>query len=136
MTVVVWIFALIAAAVHVLVFCWETLLFTRPGVHSGVFAIPTADVPPVRLWAFNVGFYNLFLAGGLVAGVIAWSTGSGTVGRTLIMLRLPVHVPGRHRLVHLGPAGHESPQRKGRRWGHLSEHAPADRPDRRVAMSR
>jgi len=29
MTVVVWIFALIAAAVHVLVFCWETLLFTR-----------------------------------------------------------------------------------------------------------
>ena len=84
MTVVVWIFALIAAAVHVLVFCWETLLFTRPGVHSGVFAIPTADVSPVRLWAFNVGFYNLFLAGGLVAGVIAWSTGSATVGRTLI----------------------------------------------------
>jgi putative membrane protein len=59
-TVVVWIFALLAAAVHILAFVWETLLFQRPAVHQGVFAIPTADVPPVRLWAFNVGFYNLF----------------------------------------------------------------------------
>lgn len=84
MTVVVWIFALIAALVHALAFSWEVVLFNRLSVHSGIFAIPTADVPPVRLWAFNVGFYNLFLAGGLVAGVIAWATGSVTVGRTLV----------------------------------------------------
>jgi putative membrane protein len=58
MTVVVWIFALVAAVVHLLAFAWETLLFQRPSVHEGVFAIPTADVPPVRLWAFNVGFYK------------------------------------------------------------------------------
>jgi len=85
MTVLVWISALVAAAVHVLVFCWETVLFRRTSVHSAVFAIPTADVPAVRLWAFNVGFYNLFLGGGLVAGVIAWSTGYVTVGRTLVL---------------------------------------------------
>jgi putative membrane protein len=61
-TVVVWIFAFVVAVVHLLAFTWETLLFQRPGVHQGIFAIPTADVASVRLWAFNVGFYNLFIA--------------------------------------------------------------------------
>jgi putative membrane protein len=84
-TVVVWIFALVAAAVHLLAFAWETLLFRRPGVHDGVFAIQTADVPPVRLWAFNVGFYNLFIACGLVGGVIVWMNGNEAVGRALVI---------------------------------------------------
>jgi putative membrane protein len=84
MTLVVWIFALLAAVVHVLAFVWETILFSRPGVHSGVFSIPTADVPAVRLWSFNVGFYNLFLAAGMVAGVIIWAMGDQRLGRGLI----------------------------------------------------
>jgi putative membrane protein len=84
-TVVVWIFALVTAVVHLLAFAWETVLFQRPGVHEGVFAIPTADVPPVRLWAFNVGFYNLFIACGLVAGVIVWLNGDEAVGRALLV---------------------------------------------------
>ena len=46
MTVVVWVFALVAAAVHVLAFTWEVVLFERPGVHQGVFRIPTSDGPP------------------------------------------------------------------------------------------
>jgi putative membrane protein len=85
MTVVVLIFALVTAAVHLLAFAWETVLFQRPGVHQGVFAIPAADVPPVRLWAFNVGFYNLFIACGLVGGIIVWMTGSEAVGRALVI---------------------------------------------------
>ena len=85
MTVVVWIFALLTALVHITAFAWETLLFQRPGVHHGVFAIPTADVRPVRLWAFNVGFYNLFIACGLIVGVIAWMTGNETTGRALVV---------------------------------------------------
>ena len=85
MTVVVWIFALLTALVHITAFAWETLLFQRPGVHQGVFAIPTADVRPVRLWAFNVGFYNLFIACGLIVGVIAWMTGNETTGRALVV---------------------------------------------------
>lgn len=84
MTIVVWVFAAIAAAVHILVFVWESLLFERPAVHSGVFAVPGSDVPAVRLWSFCVGFYNLFLALGLVVGVVAWAIGSETVGRTLV----------------------------------------------------
>ena len=39
MIVVVWIFALLTAVVHIVAFTWETLLFHRPGVHQGVFAI-------------------------------------------------------------------------------------------------
>ena len=42
-------------------------------------------MPAVRLWAFGVGFYNLFLACGVVAGVIAWGAGDEAVGRALVI---------------------------------------------------
>jgi putative membrane protein len=85
MTVVVWVFALAAAILHILVFVWEALLFQRPGVHQRIFSVPRADVPAVRLWAFGVGFYNLFLGCGTIAGVIFWGTGNESVGRTLVI---------------------------------------------------
>ena len=85
MTLVVWIFALLAALVHIIVFIWEVALFERVGVHKGVFAIPTAAVPATRLWSFNVGFYNLFLGCGMVAGVVAWASGRTLVGQTLVV---------------------------------------------------
>jgi putative membrane protein len=84
-TVVVWIFALLTALVHITAFVWETVLFQRPGVHQGVFAIPTGDVGPVRLWAFNVGLYNLFIAGGLVVGLIGWMNGDEAISRALVI---------------------------------------------------
>lgn len=89
MTVVVWAAALVSAAVFVLVFVWESVLFTRPGVHKGIFAVESDDVPVVRLWAFGVGFYNLFLGVGAAAGVALWATSdpgaAQTVGRTLVV---------------------------------------------------
>ena len=83
MTVVVWIFALLAAAIHIVVFACEAFLIERPSVHEGVFGLPY--VPAVRVWAFGVGFYNLFLGCGMVVGVIAWMTGNETVGRALVI---------------------------------------------------
>jgi len=85
MTPLVWVFALLAAGLHVLVFVWEALAFQRPAVHQRIFFTPTADVPAVRLWAFGVGFYNLFLACGTIAGVAAWSGGNETIGRALVI---------------------------------------------------
>jgi putative membrane protein len=85
MTLVAWVFALVGAGVHLLAFAWEVLLFERPGVYRGVFGIPTADLPAARLWAFNVGFYNLFLGCGAVAGVILWVAGNDVAGRTLVL---------------------------------------------------
>jgi putative membrane protein len=54
-------------------------------VHEGIFRIPGGDVPAAHLWAFNVGFYNLFLASGAIAGVILWWAGQDTPGRTLVV---------------------------------------------------
>lgn len=85
MTIVAWVFALIAAGIHILVWAWEGLLIHRPFVHQGVFGVPASDLPAIRLWAFGLSFYNLFLGLGLVLGVGAWATGSVVVGRTMVV---------------------------------------------------
>lgn len=85
MIVVAWIFGLLAAVAHMLAWAWESLLIERPSVHRGVFGIRTEDVPAIRLWSFNVGFYNLFLGLGMVTGVVLWATGAVAVGRTLVV---------------------------------------------------
>lgn len=85
MTAVVWVFALIAALIHIVVFAWESLLIERRGVHEGIFSVPAEDLPAIRLWTFGLGFYNLFVGLGLVAGVVAWASGQETVGRTLVV---------------------------------------------------
>jgi putative membrane protein len=85
MNVLAWVLALFAAAVHILVWAWEALLIGRPAVHQGVFGVPTEDVPAIRLWAFGVGFYNLFLGTGMVVGVGLWAAGSVVAGRTLVV---------------------------------------------------
>ena len=85
MTTVVWVFALLTAAIHLAVFVLEALVIERPAVHQGVFSVPTADVPAIRLWAFGVGFYNVFIGCGLVTGVALWAAGDETAGRTLVI---------------------------------------------------
>ncbi|MFC9557076.1 DUF1304 domain-containing protein [Rhodococcus sp. NPDC056960] len=76
---------LVAAGVHLLAFVWESFLFRRPSVHEGIFRIPDSDVHAAHLWAFNVGFYNFFLAAGAAAGVVLWWAGQDTPGRTLVI---------------------------------------------------
>ncbi|WP_247826790.1 DUF1304 domain-containing protein [Arthrobacter antioxidans] len=85
MTAIIWTFALIAALIHLAVFVCEALLFEREAVHHGIFLTNTADVPAVRLWAFGVGFYNLFLAAGIIVGVALWAMGDEPVGRALVI---------------------------------------------------
>lgn len=84
MTILAWVFALVAAASHVLAFVLESLLFHRTAVQKLMLGRPE-PAPGVRLWAFNQGFYNLFLAAGTIIGVICWAAGSETVGRTLVI---------------------------------------------------
>ncbi|WP_406194129.1 DUF1304 domain-containing protein [Kitasatospora sp. NBC_01560] len=78
------VFALIAAAIHVIAWPLESFLYGHPRVRY-LLTGSTADAPEVRLWRFNVGFYNLFLALGLAAGVTALHTGHGTSGRALVV---------------------------------------------------
>jgi len=78
--------ALIAALIHIAIFAMESLLFTRPAVR-GRFHVGDADVAAVRPWAFNQGFYNLFLAVGTIVGLVLLHTdGYPQAGRALVAL--------------------------------------------------
>jgi putative membrane protein len=79
------VFAGIAALVHLLAFTWEVVLFERPGVHRDLFRIPSENLPATRLWSFNVGFYNLFLAAGPIVGIILLHTGNAAAGQALVL---------------------------------------------------
>ncbi|WP_117214395.1 DUF1304 domain-containing protein [Allorhizocola rhizosphaerae] len=63
-------FALFAGVVHIGIFLLESVLFTRPNV-SRAFSGGAPVTPQLRTFAFNQGFYNLFLAVGAIGGVIA-----------------------------------------------------------------
>ncbi|WP_395292759.1 DUF1304 domain-containing protein [Kitasatospora hibisci] len=78
------VFALIAAGVHVIVWPLESFLYGHPRVRY-LLTGSTADAPEVRLWRFNVGFYNLYLALGLGAGVAALHTDEVATGRALVL---------------------------------------------------
>ena len=84
MNLVTQIFAVVAALFHVLAFVMETLLFGRPAVRR-ILVGRAESAPGVRMWAFNQGFYNLFLAAGPVAGLIAAGMGHESVGRALVV---------------------------------------------------
>ena len=80
------VFAFLAAALHVFIFCIESLWFMRPNVHKRFGAATTADAEARRLFAFNQGFYNLFLAIGIFVGLVLLHVGgNATVGRTLVL---------------------------------------------------
>ena len=63
------VFALIAALIHVYIFVLESVLFPHPSARKN-FGVTEEELPAVRPWAFNQGFYNLFLAIIAVVGVI------------------------------------------------------------------
>ena len=77
--------ALIAALIHVAIFGMESLFFARPAIRAR-FLVEAGDVAAVRPWAFNQGFYNLFLAIGCGAGLVLLHTGPASAGRALIAL--------------------------------------------------
>ena len=63
------VFAGLAALIHVYIFVLESLRFDQPSTWA-VFGVKGADEAAVmRPWAYNQGFYNLFLAIGAAAGI-------------------------------------------------------------------
>jgi len=84
MNLVTQLFAWIAVLFHVAAFVMESVLFERPAVQR-ILLGRSEPAPGVRLWAFNQGFYNLFLAAGPAAGLIAGYAGHDSVGRALII---------------------------------------------------
>ena len=69
-------FIILAGLIHVLIFALESLLWRKRQTWRQ-FGIKTAeDAEVARPWAFNQGFYNLFLAAGAIAGGIGGIVGS------------------------------------------------------------
>lgn len=61
-------FFLVAAVVHLMFFVMESILFQRKGGHK-IFKMKETDHDVVKVWAFNQGFYNLFLSLGMFLGL-------------------------------------------------------------------
>jgi putative membrane protein len=77
--------ALLAAAIHVWFFVVESLLFGRPGVAARFGLRTDEQIAAVRPMAFNQGFYNLFLAIGIAAGVAQIAAGADVAGRAVVL---------------------------------------------------
>jgi putative membrane protein len=76
--------ATLAAGIHALIFVLESVLFARQSVWRRFGVASQRDAGVVRMWALNQGFYNLFLALGAVAGLIAVALGHRAVGVALV----------------------------------------------------
>jgi putative membrane protein len=79
------LFALLAAAIHVWFFVLESVLFARPGVAARFGLTAPDQVAVARPFAFNQGFYNLFLAVGIAAGVAQIAAGAEIAGRSIVL---------------------------------------------------
>ena len=83
MLAVMLLVAFLAGAVHVLIFCMESLWWTSPKVRARFRQTPE-QAGATRLFAFNQGFYNLFLAVGAFAGIALVLLGHPGPGLTLV----------------------------------------------------
>ena len=71
MDTVAQVFVGLAGVFHLAIFVMESLLFRKPSTYRRFLVKSPAEAESVRPWAFNQGFYNLFLALGALGGLIA-----------------------------------------------------------------
>jgi putative membrane protein len=62
------IFFGLAGLIHVMFFVLEAVLFQRPEGYK-YFKLEAKDHQAVKIWALNQGYYNLFFAFGIIAGL-------------------------------------------------------------------
>jgi putative membrane protein len=84
MTVVALAAAVLAGLLHVFIFYMEAIGFMQPKIHRRFFVKDLDQAATVRIWAFNQGFYNLFLAIGTLVGVAVFHSHEA-VGRALVV---------------------------------------------------
>lgn len=86
MVIAGFVFAALAALIHVYIFLLESVWWTRDSTRK-IFGVESAEAAQVtKPLAFNQGFYNLFLAVAIVAGFVAYAAGATVVGVTLIFV--------------------------------------------------
>ena len=78
-------FAGLAALLHLLFFCLESLFWMHPAVRR-IFRTTEEEARATKFLAFNQGFYNLFLALGAAAGLCLLGHAHDAAGRALLTL--------------------------------------------------
>ena len=79
------VLALLAAALHAWFFVLESLWFMRPAVYRRFGLRSEDEARIVRSFAYNQGFYNLFLAAGAAGGVVLVLTGNAAAGVPVLL---------------------------------------------------
>jgi putative membrane protein len=77
--------AVLAALIHVWFFVLESVWFLRESVWRRFGISSDADARIVRSWAYNQGFYNLFLAIGVALGLALVANGDPAAGRPIVL---------------------------------------------------
>ena len=85
MSIVAVIAALLAAGLHTVFWYLESIAFSHEATWRRFGIRSQADADIIRPMAYNQGFYNLFLAVGVVVGVILATTGSTDAGRAVVL---------------------------------------------------
>ena len=85
MTAVVLVLAALAGLLHVMIFVFESLWWTRETIWRRFGVATQADADTTKPMAYNQGFYNLFLALGIFIGIGAVASGHDAVGMTLVI---------------------------------------------------
>jgi len=75
MTTVALVFASLAALLHVYIWTMESLTWRKPATWKRFGVASQEDAETQRMFAFNQGFYNLFLAVIALLGILHAATG-------------------------------------------------------------
>ena len=73
----------LAALIHVYIFYLESIAWTGAKARA-TFGTTVEEAEATKSLAFNQGFYNLFLAIAVVAGIVFLATGATAVGAALV----------------------------------------------------
>jgi putative membrane protein len=79
------VFAVLAAVLHVVIFRFESIAWSKPAVWKRFGVTSQADADVVRPMAYNQGFYNLFLGVGAALGVVLLATGVTEAGYAIAL---------------------------------------------------
>ena len=85
MSIVASVFIALAALLHVYIFLMESVWWTRPATWKRFGVASQAAADTTRPMAYNQGFYNLFLAGGAVIGLLLFFGGQPAAGAALVL---------------------------------------------------
>lgn len=83
MILLMWLAAILAGLIHVVIFCMESLWWTTPQVRARFRQTPE-QAATTRVLAFNQGFYNLFLSLGTIGGLALVPLGHPHAGFILV----------------------------------------------------